>query len=135
MISKVSIGVARFIPVARQRADSWTACVPVDTVDREWLKRGLYYRKLVCPPSLNHHVAYQPRRNLLSQTLEPGTVVIGVDPHKASWTAAAVDASLQSVATIRVRTDRTGYRRLRAFAAQWPVPSGRSRAPADWAPL
>ena len=29
-------------------------------------------------------------------------VVIAVDPHKASWTAAAVDASLQPLDIIRV---------------------------------
>ena len=29
----------------------------------------------------------------------PDQVVIAVDPHKASWTAAAVDASLQPLAT------------------------------------
>ena len=29
-------------------------------------------------------------------------VVIGIDPHKASWTAAAVDASLRVLATVRV---------------------------------
>jgi hypothetical protein len=28
-------------------------------------------------------------------------VVIAVDPHKASWTAAAVDASLQPLASIQ----------------------------------
>lgn len=47
-------------------------------------------------------------------------VIIAVDPHKASWTAAAVDASLQSRATIRVPVSRAGYRRLRRFADQWP---------------
>jgi transposase len=56
----------------------------------------------------------------LNNLLELGGVVIGIDPHKASWTAAAVDSSLQPVATIRVATDRAGYRDLRAFAAQWP---------------
>jgi transposase len=47
-------------------------------------------------------------------------MVIGIDPHKASWTAAAVDASLQSLATIRVPVSRAGYRSLRRFAARWP---------------
>lgn len=56
----------------------------------------------------------------MNNLLELGGVVIGIDPHKASWTAAAVDSSLQRVATIRVPTDRTGYRDLRAFAARWP---------------
>jgi len=35
-------------------------------------------------------------------------VVIAVDPHEASWTAAAVDASLQPLASIRVPVSRDG---------------------------
>ena len=48
-------------------------------------------------------------------------VVIAVDPHKASWTAAAVDASLQPLARIRVPVSRDGYRALRRFARRWPI--------------
>jgi transposase len=51
---------------------------------------------------------------------ESGRTVIGIDPHKASWTAAAVDASLQPLATIRVPVSRAGYRSLRRFAGRWP---------------
>ena len=47
-------------------------------------------------------------------------VVIAIDPHKASWTAAVVDASPQPVATIRVPVSRDGYRQLRRFASRWP---------------
>jgi transposase len=47
-------------------------------------------------------------------------LVIAVDPHKASWTAAAVDAALQPLATIRVPVSRDGYRALRRFARRWP---------------
>ena len=47
-------------------------------------------------------------------------IVIAVDPHKASWTAAAVDAALQPLATIRVPVSRDGYRALRRFARRWP---------------
>jgi transposase len=47
-------------------------------------------------------------------------VVIAVDPHKGSWTAAAVDASLQPLASIRVPVSREGYRALRRFARRWP---------------
>jgi transposase len=47
-------------------------------------------------------------------------IVIAVDPHKASWTAAAVDASLQPLASIRVPVSREGYRALRRFARRWP---------------
>jgi transposase len=50
----------------------------------------------------------------------PDRVVIAIDPHKASWTAAAVDASSQPLATIRVPVSRDGYRALRRFARRWP---------------
>jgi transposase len=50
-----------------------------------------------------------------------GAVVIGIDPHKASWTAAAVNSGLQPIATIRVPVSHDGYRRLRKFAARWPA--------------
>ncbi|MGH3960400.1 IS110 family transposase [Mycobacterium sp.] len=50
----------------------------------------------------------------------PDRVVIAIDPHKASWTAAAVDLSSQPVATIRVAVSRDGYRALRRFARRWP---------------
>ena len=54
-----------------------------------------------------------------------GRVVIGIDPHKASWTAAAVDSSLKVLASIRVEVNRDGYRQLRRFARQF--------TPAMWA--
>jgi transposase len=50
-------------------------------------------------------------------------VVIAVDPHKASWTAAAVDGSLQPLASVRVPVSRDGYQALRRFARQWPTAS------------
>jgi hypothetical protein len=37
-----------------------------------------------------------------------GRVVIAVDPHKGSWTAAAVDDRLQSLTTIRVGVSPRG---------------------------
>jgi len=46
-------------------------------------------------------------------------VVIAIDPHKASWTAAAVSESLQPLATLRVPVSREGYRSLRRFARTW----------------
>ncbi|WP_224112828.1 IS110 family transposase [Mycobacterium avium] len=52
-------------------------------------------------------------------------VVIAVDPHKASWTAAAVDASLKPLDVIRVPVSPQGYRQLRGFARRWNDP--------DWA--
>ncbi|MGO9100743.1 MAG: IS110 family transposase [Mycobacterium sp.] len=58
----------------------------------------------------------------ISATMKPYDlrVVIAIDPHKASWTAAAVDGNLQTLATIRVPVSRDGYRALRRFAHQWP---------------
>jgi transposase len=53
----------------------------------------------------------------------PERMVIAIDPHKASWTAAVVGASLQPVATIRVPVSRDGYRALRRFANRWPDPT------------
>jgi transposase len=50
-------------------------------------------------------------------------VVIAIDPHKASWTAAAVDASLQPLEIIRVPVSRDGYQELRRFAQRWTNPS------------
>src|SRR4051794_21642220 len=50
-------------------------------------------------------------------------MVIAIDPHKASWTAAVVDASLQPVATVRVPVSRDGYRALRRFPNRWPAPT------------
>jgi transposase len=47
-------------------------------------------------------------------------VVIAVDPHKASWTAVAVDARLQPLGTVRVPVSKAGYRQLRRFARDWP---------------
>ena len=47
-------------------------------------------------------------------------VIIAVDPHKASWTAVVVTPDLAAAGTIRVEVNRSGYRRLRRFAAAWP---------------
>jgi hypothetical protein len=47
-------------------------------------------------------------------------IVIGVDPHKASWTAAVVDGALQPLDTVRVPVSAKGYRQLRQFADRWP---------------
>lgn len=49
-----------------------------------------------------------------------GEVVIAVDPHKASWTAVAVDSRLQPLDALRVSVSKVGYRQLRRFAARWP---------------
>jgi hypothetical protein len=59
-----------------------------------------------------------PGRDVMSDR-----VVIAVDPHKASWTAAVVNASLQQVALLRVPVSAAGYRALRRFAGRWPQAS------------
>ena len=49
------------------------------------------------------------------------TVVIGVDPHKASVSIEARDSTTERlVATGRFGTDTQGYRQLKALARQWP---------------
>jgi transposase len=49
-----------------------------------------------------------------------GQVVIAIDPHKASWTAVAVDSRPQPLDAVRVAVGRAGYRQLRKFARRWP---------------
>jgi transposase len=49
-------------------------------------------------------------------------VVIAVDPHKRSWTAVAVNESLQVQTSLRVEANRDGYRELRRFAGRWSQP-------------
>lgn len=60
-------------------------------------------------------------------------MMIAVDPHKASWTAAAVDNSLQVLSTIRVLVSRGGYRSLRRFASAGAMRAGPSRERPAWA--
>jgi transposase len=50
----------------------------------------------------------------------PPAVTIGVDPHEASPTAAAVDERHHALAQLRVPATRAGYRQLRRWAARWP---------------
>jgi transposase len=50
----------------------------------------------------------------------PSVVTIGVDPHKASHTAAVLDAQQQVLARLRVPSTRAGYQALRRWAARWP---------------
>jgi transposase len=64
-------------------------------------------------------VRWQEDLKMLNTTSISEPVVIAVDPHKASWTAAAVDRSLTSLATITVPVSPQGYRRLRQFAGRW----------------
>ena len=61
----------------------------------------------------------------MSATRTPTThaladVMIAVDPHKASWTAVAVDRQQRRLGTIRVGVSLSGYRRLRCFPRRFP---------------
>jgi transposase len=47
-------------------------------------------------------------------------VIIGVDPHKASHTAAVLGTRRQVLAHLRISSDRAGYRQLRRWPARRP---------------
>lgn len=47
-------------------------------------------------------------------------VIIGIEPHKSSHTATAVDDALVETGTIRVRASRTMVAQLVGWAQQWP---------------
>jgi transposase len=47
-------------------------------------------------------------------------VIIGVDPHKASHTAAALDEHSQLLGQQRVPATLDGYQQLRRWAGRWP---------------
>ena len=51
----------------------------------------------------------------------PQRVVIGIDPHKRSWTASAVDTEDREVDTITTAATSAGYRQIRQFAQRWDV--------------
>jgi hypothetical protein len=85
-------------------------CGPAGT-DREWLNRGLPWPKVGLPS------------RLVLSALEKGhhmPVMIGVDPHKASPTAAALDQHGQLLDRQPIPATLDGYQTLRAWAARWP---------------
>ena len=47
-------------------------------------------------------------------------VMIGVDPHKASHTAVAINATEEPLAELRVRASESQAERLLAWAQAWP---------------
>jgi transposase len=47
-------------------------------------------------------------------------IIIGIDPHKHSHTAAAVDQRGELLAQQRFPASREGHRALRRFAKRWP---------------
>lgn len=119
MLSEAVIGCGS-LDICRLLADFLLACLARSPPSREeWLKRGPHSRKFVCPPRFQTRSSEE---RLVSVGIQFGKdhVVIAVDPHRASWTAAAVDACLQPLASIRVPVSREGYRALRRFARRWP---------------
>lgn len=48
--------------------------------------------------------------------------IIGIDPHKQSWTAVAADDRGNRLAALRVPVSAAGYRRLRRFASAYADP-------------
>jgi transposase len=48
------------------------------------------------------------------------TVMIGIDPHKASHTASAIDAAEIALGEVRVRANDSQLERLLGWAQQWP---------------
>ena len=60
-------------------------------------------------------------------------VIIGVDPHKASHTAVAIDDDEDELAQMSVRATRTQTQQLLAWAEPFERGRGRSRAPTGWA--
>lgn len=47
-------------------------------------------------------------------------VIIGIDPHKSSHTAVAIDTTEKVLGRVRVTADRRQLEQLLAFAEQWP---------------
>ena len=60
------------------------------------------------------------------------TVMIGVDPHKGSHTAAAIGAAEEALGRVRVRASAAQAERLLAWAAAWPQRTSAVEVPAAW---
>jgi hypothetical protein len=58
-------------------------------------------------------------------------ITIGIDPHKSSLTAVALQPSGEIAATIRLEVTSDTVARLRAWAIRWTHASGRSKARPD----
>lgn len=48
--------------------------------------------------------------------------IIGIDPHKESWTAVATDQRGNRLAAMRYPVSPAGYRKLRRFALKYSEP-------------
>jgi hypothetical protein len=49
--------------------------------------------------------------------------MIGIDPHKASHTAVAIDDKERTLGELRVRSSADQVKQLRSWAAKWPKPT------------
>jgi hypothetical protein len=75
-----------------------------------WLNRG------VCRPEVKLPVAdHHPRDE------RPSVITIGIDPHKRSLTAVALDAHSQPLGSLRVAMTDRAVAQLLAWAAPWPA--------------
>jgi transposase len=97
---------------AATRGLGWlkNGCAVLPAPDREWLHRGLPLPKVGLPSPV------------LLPILEKGAhmpVTIGVDPHKASHTAAALDEHGHLLGQQRITATLEGYQALRQWAGQW----------------
>src|SRR5205085_7523795 len=73
--------------------------------------RVRHFLKLGCPP----------RRCHLPPRGEPFTVItVGIDPHKSSLTAVAVDATGHQLASKRLAVNSQTLRHLTTWAGSWP---------------
>ncbi|WLS43252.1 transposase [Micromonospora profundi] len=106
---------------AGKRAGPSNGLRPGHNRRREWFERGLFSPKFGLPSSpdpLSPALQGDPVPSAVPSA--PASVIIAIDPDKASWTAVAVDNRLQPLAAIRIEVNRDGYRQLRRFAGRWP---------------
>ena len=60
-------------------------------------------------------------------------MLIGIDPHKSTHTATAVDPGTnRDQASIRIDGTLQEYQRMLDWARQWPSGDGPSRMPGAW---
>src|SRR5215213_10555402 len=89
-----------------------------------WLDRG------VCPPEVRLPVAGS---SLSAATKGHAVITIGIDPHKRSLTAAALDPHSRLLAELRLPATGQAAQQLLAWAAVWPQRRWAVEAQAAWA--
>jgi hypothetical protein len=80
-----------------------------------WLKRGVK-RCPICNQTCPSRFPIP----LQWKELVMAAVMIGIDPHKASHTAVAIDAAEVALGRLRIRASAGQVEALLAFAAPWP---------------